>query len=116
VAQDAVTVAQFLALSARLLGVRVDTLDAVVASRMLDGFLSVGYGPGLAFLATQPEATGGIVANGVVAAWYSGVYPTSAGDALATYTNAQLWSALDYTKPFGSCGGETGYWAEPPMS
>jgi hypothetical protein len=48
--------------------------------------------------------------------WYSGIYPTSAGDALATYTNAQLWSALDYTKPFGSCGGETGYWAEPPMS
>ena len=25
-----------------------------------------------------------------------------------------VWQALTFTKPFGECGGETGYWADPP--
>ena len=29
---------------------------------------------------------------------------------------ALLWKALDFTKPPGVCGGETGYWADAPTS
>ena len=37
-------------------------------------------------------------------------------DGFATWLNeALLWNALDFTKPPGSCGGETGYWADAPQ-
>ena len=55
------------------------------------------------------------VSEDVVAAWYSGICDTDRGETLVAFTGALLWNALDYTKPFGSCGGETGYWAEPPQ-
>jgi Membrane bound FAD containing D-sorbitol dehydrogenase len=54
------------------------------------------------------------VADDIVAAWYSGTYDTPAGPAVAGFTDALLWNALDFTKPPGFCGGETGYWADPP--
>jgi hypothetical protein len=33
---------------------------------------------------------------------------------VADFTGALVWQALTFTKPFGECGGETGYWADPP--
>jgi hypothetical protein len=30
------------------------------------------------------------------------------------FTQALVWNALTFTKPWGECGGETGYWADPP--
>lgn len=115
-AQETVTVDQFRSLSARLTGAAVSDLDAGVARTLLDGFIATGRGPGLVLLATDSNVTTGTVANDIVAAWYSGVYDTPKGEALATFNDALVWSALDFTKPFGSCGGETGYWAEPPQT
>jgi hypothetical protein len=33
---------------------------------------------------------------------------------VATFTDALVWNALTFTKPWAECGGETGYWANPP--
>lgn len=84
-----------------------------MAGRLLDGLLSMDRGPGLALLAADARLSTGSVADEVVAAWYSGSYKAPAGLAVAGFTNALLWNALDFTKPPGECGGETGYWANP---
>lgn len=109
---DTVTPEQFLALSQRLTG--VSGLDPAVAKTLLGGFLATGNGAALAVLvaAARPE---GPLADAIVAAWYSGVYDSGAGrQAVATFTDALLWTALSFTKPPSQCGGETGYWARPP--
>ncbi len=113
-AQQTITVDQFRALSARLTGAAVSNLDATTAGKLLNGFLSMGRGAGLAQLAAGPSAGTGKLADDIVAAWYSGTYDTPAGPAVAGFTDALLWNALDFTKPPGVCGGETGYWADPP--
>jgi len=113
-AQETVTVDQFRALSARLTGAMVSDLDASLAGKLLDGFVSIGRGPALALLAADSRLSTGPVADDIVAAWYSGTYATPAGPAVAGFTDALLWNALDFTKPPGECGGETGYWAAPP--
>jgi hypothetical protein len=112
-AQDAITVDQFRALSARLTGVAVAKLDATAAGKLLAGFISMGHGGDLALLAADPGMTGGMLANDIVAAWYSGSYTTRAGEAASDLRYALVWNALDFTKPRGVCGGATGYWAEP---
>jgi hypothetical protein len=56
----------------------------------------------------------GAVADDIVAAWYSGTYEISGGLAVAGFIDALLWNTLDFTKPPGECGDETGYWADPP--
>jgi hypothetical protein len=113
-AQETLTVDQFRTLSARLTGVAASDLDATIADRLLDGFVSMGRGSSLARLAADPEVSTGTLADDIVAAWYSGTYDTTAGPAVADFTDALLWNALDFTKPPGVCGGETGYWADPP--
>ena len=113
-AQETVTVDQFRALSARLTAAAVSDIDATMVGKLLDGFVSMGRGPSLALLAADPGISTGTVADDIVAAWYSGTYDTAAGPAVAGFTDALLWNALDFTKPPGFCGGETGYWADPP--
>jgi hypothetical protein len=112
-AQDAITVDQFRALSARLTGVAVADLDATAAGKLLDGFISMGRERDLARLAADLGMSNGALANDIVAAWYSGSYATRAGAAAIDLTKALVWNALDFTKPRGVCGGATGYWAEP---
>jgi hypothetical protein len=112
-ARETITVDQFRALSARLTG--VTELDATTAGKLLDGFISMGRGPDLARLAADPGVSGGTLADGIVAAWYSGDYDTRTGLVSFGLTNALLWNALDFTKPPGLCGGETGYWADAPQ-
>ena len=115
-AQNAITLDQFKALSARLTDVAVADLDPDAAQELLDSFISNGDGHGLSQLATDARVTTGTVADDIVAAWYSGVYNTPTGPKVATFDEALVWTALDYTKPFASCGGATGYWSEPPQS
>ena len=115
-ARDAISLDDFLKVSARLTDQDAADLDPDAAARILQGLTSIGRGPGLVLLAQDPAVTAGTVADDIVAAWYSGVCDTDRGEVLATFTGALVWNALDYTKPFGSCGGETGYWAEAPQS
>lgn len=54
------------------------------------------------------------VANTVVATLYSGMTGTGANPRVITYSDALAWRALPFTKPNGQCGGEFGYWSQPP--
>jgi hypothetical protein len=112
-AQSEVTVSQFLALSRKL--TQASGLDEDIAKTLLGGFLATGNGPALAQLVTGADEYGPL-ADAIVAAWYSGLYDTANGQAVATFDQALVWTALSFTKPFGSCGGETGYWADPPQN
>src|SRR6185295_7856822 len=73
-AQETVTVDQFRALSARLTGAAVSDLDAAMAGKLLDAFLSMGREPALRRLAADRGLSAGPVADDIVAAWYSGTY------------------------------------------
>jgi hypothetical protein len=106
---ETITVDEFRRLSAKLTGIGLASLDARAAGKLLDGFVSLGLGSDLAVLAADPAASTGKLANDVVAAWYSG----RAGAATIELNQALVWKVLDFTKPTGECGGETGYWAQP---
>jgi hypothetical protein len=111
-AQAELTVEQFLQLSERLTG--ASGLDADVAGTILGAFLATGLGPGLQALAAGGQQRDGDLADAVVAAWYSGLVDTGHGTAVADFTGALVWNALTFTKPFAECGGEFGYWQNPP--
>lgn len=87
-------------------------LDADYASRMLDAFKAIGKSDDVAALADGSENPE--LENDIVAAWYSGLSPDPDSNEVITYTDALMWEAMSFTKPMGYCGGETGYWAEPP--
>ena len=106
-----VTLAQFIALSEWL--TQTPDLDPGIAKTLLGGFLATGNGPALAQLARKQDGHGA-VANAVIAAWYTGIYDTGRGQAVATVDQALMWNALTFTKPFAFCGGNSGYWANPP--
>lgn len=109
------TVEQFLALSGQLTG--RPSLDAAVATTLLDGFVATGKSADLAALVSaggNATAKTQQLANAVVGAWYSGVYDTPSGQAVAGFDTALMWDAMRFTKPFGFCGGDTCYWAAPP--
>ena len=111
-AQAEVNVDQFLQLSERLTG--ASSLDSDVAETLLGGFLATGNGAALAELVRDGTAPRSALADAIVAAWYSGLHDTGHGTAVADFNGALVWNALSFTKPFGSCGGEVGYWADPP--
>jgi hypothetical protein len=126
-AQSTVTPEQFLALSEKLTG--TPKLDLDVATTILGGFLATGHGAEVAQLVGENFDSFTPIANAIVAAWYSGLYttvPKGAGASnhplrgrvqrVATFTDALVWNALTFTKPWAECGGETGYWADPPAA
>jgi len=110
-AAAAVTLPQFMALSMRL--TETADLDAEVGEKFLGGFLASGQSAGLAALVAG--ASDSELESAIVAAWYSGLYDTGQGKAVAGFEQALLWKALTYTKPPSDCGGEMGYWSQPPV-
>jgi hypothetical protein len=110
--QAPATVDEFLKLSERLTG--ASDLGAGIAKTLLDGLLATGKGNELAALAADRDGSGAL-ADAIVGSWYSGIYETADGPAVAAFDQALVWDALTFTKPFASCGGETGYWSEPPQ-
>jgi hypothetical protein len=105
-----VTLAQFMALSGKL--TEAANLDTGMGEKFLGGFLASGQSEGLARLVAggrEPE-----LESAIIAAWYSGVYDTGQGKAVAGFEQALLWNALTFTKPPSDCGGEMGYWSKPP--
>ena len=126
-AQSAVTPEQFLALSEKLTA--TPNLDLGIATTILGGFLATGQGEEIAKLVAEGYDPITPLPNAIVAAWYSGIYTTvpkgtGASDhplrdrvqKVATFDQALVWNALTFTKPWGECGGETGYWSNPPQS
>jgi hypothetical protein len=105
---------QFLELSQRLTG--ASDLDPDVAKTLLGAFLATGHGPALAELLRSGPVPASPLADAIVAAWYSGLYDTGHGIAVSDFNAALVWNSLAFTKPFASCGGAMGYWADPPES
>lgn len=100
----------FLALSKEQVG--ASNLSKDVAGAMLKAYTALGKQDALAGLAggkSDPE-----LANSIVAAWYTGESPDPAALQVLDYTDTLIWQAMDYTKPMAFCGGEMGYWADPP--
>jgi hypothetical protein len=114
-AASSISVEQFAALSKTL--THSGDLDPDVARTLLGGLLATGHEADLATLIADPAGATGKnaqLANAIVGAWYSGVYSTAGGQAVASFDGALLWSAMTFTKPFGECGGDMGYWSDPP--
>ncbi|MFX0543289.1 sugar dehydrogenase complex small subunit [Roseovarius sp. S4756] len=89
-----------------------DSLAEGIGAELLKGFAATDRRADLAGLAEGAEA--GDLANAVVASWYSGVSPDPGETEVATYTEALMWDAMDFTKPQGVCGGVMGYWNGAP--
>lgn len=100
----------FLALSQEQLGETYLSKD--VAAAMLKAYGTIGKTDALAALAAG--SADAELANSLVAAWYTGESPDPTALQVLDYTDALIWQAMDYTKPMGYCGGEQGYWADPP--
>lgn len=109
------TLDQFLALSRTLTG--QTSLDNDMGSRILDAFVSSGHAEELAKLiaVSTPESSELKIADAVVAAWYSGLSPLPGALQVTGFNEALVWNAMSFTKPWGNCGGEMGYWSEPPV-
>lgn len=105
---------EFIAASRKVTGQA--SLDGGMGKNILAAFISAGQGGDIAALIADPAPEGSEVkiANAVVAAWYSGLSPLPGAREVTGFNEALVWNALTYTKPWGSCGGETGYWSEPP--
>jgi hypothetical protein len=106
----------FLRLSAALTG--QEGLDADAGARYLQALSQrLDAGALARLLAAPPQALPAdlsAAAQGIVADWYAGEARIDGATVSVDYDGALLWSALDFTKPPGQCGGETGYWAGPP--
>ncbi|WP_417417859.1 sugar dehydrogenase complex small subunit [Hoeflea sp.] len=100
----------FVKLSEKLTGKQ--DLYPETAAKFLEAFRSAGKGSEIDALAEGADNEE--LANEIVAAWYSGVSPDPDSDEVVTYTDALMWEAMSFSKPMGYCGGEMGYWAEPP--
>ena len=55
-------------------------------------------------------------AKAILKLWYTGIYRTADGPKVAEYTDTLAWRAVGYTAAPSNCGGETGFWADPPAA
>lgn len=112
-----ISVEQFTNLSKTL--TQAASLDADVLRTLLGAFIATGHEADLTALIADPTSAAGKnadLAKAIVAAWYSGVCKAASGEVVATYDQALMWNAMSFTKPMGICGGDTGYWSEPPKA
>lgn len=54
------------------------------------------------------------LANKIVEYWYTGIYDTGNGPAVATFREALAWKALGFAVAPTTCLGSPGVWAEQP--
>ena len=106
---------RFRALSARLTGFPTAALDPALAGELLDALRATGEGAGLDELpeATAEGAHGGLAAQ-IIAAWYSGIYPTAEGPAARASRETLVWRALEFAHAPGFCSAEPNDWSRPP--
>lgn len=106
---------RFLALSARLTGFPAAVLDPALAGDLLDALKAAGEGASLENLLeeTAGEAHGGLAAQ-IIAAWYSGIHPTTEGPAARVVRDALVWRAMEFAHAPGHCSTELNDWSRPP--
>lgn len=111
-ADMALSADDFVALSERLLDRDAGGLNTDDAAAYFDNLIAGGKADQLKALIDGTAEPA--LEQRILTQWYSGLQQIADGDAVVTYTDALVWDALDYTKPMGWCGGETGYWADAP--
>ena len=104
---------RFRALSARLTGFPEDALDPALAGDLMDRLEAAGDGARLERLLSGRGDDE--LARRIAVAWYSGIHPKADGAVVATFSEALVWRALDFTKPPGDCSAEPGDWALPAV-
>ena len=106
---------RFLALSARLTGFPAAVLDPALAGDLLDALKAAGEDAGLEDL-LEGTANGAHddVATQIIAAWYSGIYPSAEGPAAHVVREALVWQALEFAHAPGHCSTELNDWSRPP--
>ena len=115
--RPAVSLAEFLELSERLLG--RSKLDPEVGQIYLNALLADR--DNAIYLATLVQMNGNptpeqrMLSQTIVEWWYTGVYAVDGKPRLATHTGALVWSALEMPAP-GTCAAPFGAWAKPPRS
>lgn len=104
----------FMSMSSKVTG--HTPLDQDMGKGILDAFVSAGRAGEISALIADPAAdrSKSEIARAIVAAWYSGLSPLPGAAQVIGFNEALVWDALSYTKPWGSCGGDTGYWGDPP--
>ena len=117
---------RFIAMSAGLTGVSPSALDPIMAERLMEAFAATGRGDELArLLAAETETADDEFSADLIVAWYSGIHPVQPTDSgegstpvpaelVGTYDEALIWTALDFARPQGVCGGAPGHWSQPP--
>jgi hypothetical protein len=105
---------EFLALSSQLTAFPTTDLSRDLASLYLGSLQAVAPPEDLRALATATDS--GPLGDTLINYWYSGVYETPNGPAVATYTDALAWKSVGYTPAPTVCRGETGYWSEAPQA
>ncbi|MBJ7579074.1 hypothetical protein JHC09_14415 [Devosia sp. MC532] len=111
-AAEPITLDQFMTLSGKLLDRDGASLVGEYGQSYLDALVADGQDAALAQLISGTADK--TLENRIITGWYSGFHQTADGEAVVTYTDALMWEALDFTKPMGWCGGETGYWSQVP--
>lgn len=120
VGDDAISLAEFVALSERLTGHR--PLDPRTARMYLDALLEVPANRELAADLAHRKAGAAVASRAhmaleerIIASWYTGVHEAGGADRVADYAGALMWTALN-RPAFGFCAGETGSWSRAPGS
>lgn len=104
---------QFITLSAQLTGRQPQDLDQEVAVRLFRIFERRGLTLRLAQLARNPSRHP-VLAQELIAAWYTGVCLTASGSSVVAFNEALLWDVADFLHAPSTCGGPTNYWSRPP--
>jgi len=104
-----------MALSGQLTGRPATELDRDMGSVIWQAFVDRDLSSQLAQLAKSGKDDSEL-AGEIIIAWYSGICMTAAGPAVASHTRALLWKSAPFLHPWGTCGGPTGYWSEPPVN
>lgn len=114
-AADTVSIEDFIALSARLCGRPAAQFSPDMAARILALLREHGQMAGLAAMQKGASAEPAL-ARALSVAWFSGRFTMAGRDVLVGYQEALVWSSAPFLHAPGSCGGPTGYWAEPPRA
>jgi hypothetical protein len=104
---------QFIALSAQLTGRQHQNLDPDMAVRLFQIFDQRGLTLQLTQLARTPSGHP-LLAQELIAAWYTGVCLTASGSTVVAFNEALLWDVADFLHAPSTCGGPTNYWSLPP--
>lgn len=108
---------RFMARSEALTGVK--PLDRTIGRslyKLLNANGQVDYLTGYRPAGRSPAGRNEQVEISIISAWYSGVVSTAGDHRLATYQDALMWQQLDFTTPSGLCGGDLGFWSNPPKA